>query len=276
MPDNQLAKSFTGTFTWDNVGLQVADGLISEGPDFAMGMLLNGLVAQDQNMGEMFQKFADQVMEKLSVNMKEIAATKSYEDYMQQLMIRARVQEQEYNAYLTVNEQNLLDDLEEDSFDINQIAMLLQMPAIGIFCIQKVVQIALFSEKKAANPKYQQLIDRELTDAEKHIQDMYKTGIQNIDAAFTYKHRNQYGKDGELEASWVEVYYEGKLLGIADKLGKNGEPLQKDGKTSGTYKVEKYIRFETDIINPAKAIIAKLKETGTIPVSPQTALANVN
>lgn len=276
MPDNKLTEGFTGAFTWSNVGLQLADGLITGGADFAMRMLLDGLLAQDQNMGWIFQKFIDQVMEKLSISMKEITSSKFYEYNMQELMNRGQVLEQEYRAYLTVHEQNLLDDLEEDSFDTNQKAVSLQMPAIGIFCIQKVVQIALFTERKKVNPKYQQLIDTEIANAEKHIQDMYKTGIQKIDAAFTYRNQSQYGVNGELEASWVEVYYEGALLGIAEKSGKNGKPLQNDDKTLASYKAEKYLRFETDIINPAKAIITKLKETGATPVSSQTALANVN
>lgn len=260
MSDNQSIKGFTGAFTWENVGQQIANGLISGGASFAMGMLLDGLFAKKENMGDMFQKFADQIVERLSVKMREIVDTAFFKDNMQELINRSRSLETQYRAYLLVEEQNLLDDMEEDSFEINQKAMSLQMPAIGIFCIQKVIQIAIFEEKKKFNSKYQQLIEVEINDADKYIQDMHRLAIHKIDSAFVYDHKTQYGMDGEMEASWGNVYYEGKLLGVVDKLGKHGNPLDSDGKSLGTYKFEKYQQLEKDIINPARLIINKLKE----------------
>lgn len=187
MPDKTFSGGFSGALTWKNVGTQVANGLISGGASFAMGLLLNGLFSQKEDMAGMFQKFADQIVERLSVKMKEIVAEEFFKNDMQALINRSKSLEQQYRAYLMVGELNLLNDMEEDSFEINQVATSLKLPAIGIFCVQKLVQIAVFVEKGKTNPKYGQLIDNEILSANKHVELMYEVGTRAIDAAFDTK-----------------------------------------------------------------------------------------
>lgn len=260
MTKETFLDGFTGAFTWENVGTQVANGIISGGASFAIGMLLNSLTKQDQKMDEMFQKFADQIVQRLSVKMKEIVNTAFYQENMQELLEASRALEDEYRAYLIVFEKNLLYDLEEKSFEVNQKSMSMGIPAIGVYCVQKTIQIAVFLEKAKFNDSYVKLINVEIDKAKQYLQSLHKLGIEQVDAAFRIEDKSQYGDDGELDISWVNIYYEDVEIKRVVTATRVREDYENYSQIYGFLKAEKYTQFEKEVYNPALLIINKLEE----------------
>jgi hypothetical protein len=258
MPETKDDKGFTGAFTWDNIGMQLANGILSGGAGFAMNMLLNTLTGEKTNMNDMFQRFADQIVERLSVRMKDIIGEAFYQQNFTTLKTESASMESEYRAFVITHSLNLLNHLEEISFLIDEKARQMEIPAIGIFCIEKTIQVCIFKEKIKYNVHYKQLVKEKLIEAKLHLESLRQKAIDKIMASFSYKHHTQYDQHGEVSASVIHIYYEDNLIDTVVMV-KNYEDTNQDFNARYQFlKLQKIAEFDAKVYLPAKAIIDKL------------------
>ncbi|GAB3571466.1 hypothetical protein [Hymenobacter daeguensis] len=247
--------------TWVGDGIADVINFIGEGISFAVNVLLDGLTQRGQDLNKLFQQFADQIVNRLSVKMKEIIDEAFYNDNMLELKVKTTALEQTYRQYLIVKEEHKLEYAENVSNEINALAISLGLSALGIFSIQKLIQIAIFNERAKSNPKYKETIPQLIAEAENHINGLYERAKNDIKNGFTYtSHLLSKPKDpAELQANRYKIYYDGILLNEIEL------PVEKvNGKMFENHYqsliADRQKQLKNEVFNTAFEIITTLKQ----------------
>ncbi|MCF6132219.1 hypothetical protein [Flavobacterium wongokense] len=252
-------NALNDVMTWAQIGLGLAEQIVEQGIEFAVNVLFGGLINKNQNLEELYQKFADQIVERLTANMRDIVNKAFYQNNMTLLVNNAQSMENEYRAYQKVKSTHLLDDLEEKTFAIIQSAKSMEIPAIGIYCTQVCIQIAIFRIRAQTNKRYHDLIAETMIVAENHIKGLRDKAIQKINDSFELESRTQYVK-GEIDVSWVSIYYDkvyvNSVITYSERFPDNEKDLYA---ILNKYKAEKIAQWEAPIYTPAIKIIENLK-----------------
>lgn len=246
------------SLTWVGDGIAEVVNFIGEGVNFAVDVLLGGLLQKKENLNDLFQGFADQIVDRLSAKMKEIISEAFFADNMLELKIKTTSLEQKYRDYKIVKEQAKLVDAENISYEINALATNLGLPALGIYCMQKLLQIAIFTERAKINPKYNDTILPLITEAENHINTLYEKAKTDVKNGYTYIRKN-YAKPtdpAEPQMEYYEIYFENVFIERLDFI----KGTEKFKPIFQSIVENKQKKLYADVFKTANEILVNLKK----------------
>ena len=146
-----LAEGFERAFTWSNIGQQIGSGLISGGAGFVVGSLLESLFSDGENMQDMMQNFADQIVSRLTVEFRNILDDALFADRLQRLKVSTSSLGEKYAIFQATGDMPLLDASVNHAFDAVESAVAMGAPAIGTFVVAAGLKMCLFEEKARFN-----------------------------------------------------------------------------------------------------------------------------
>lgn len=145
---------FTGVFTWANIGKQIGNGLISGAAGFVVSSLLDRLFSDGETMQDMMQRFADEVVGRLTAEFRNIITEAFFQNNLQNLKSSTAALGQKYAAYEVTHDVPLLDAALDHSFNAVEDAITLGPPALGTFVVAAGLKMALLEEKAKTNSSF--------------------------------------------------------------------------------------------------------------------------
>lgn len=152
-----LGGGFAGAFTWSNIGLQIGNGLISGSAGFVVGRLLDRLFSDGETMQEMMQRFADEIIGRLTVEMRSIINEAFFLNDLQRLKSSTAALGEKYAAFQVTGDVPLLDAALDHSFDALEDSITLGPPALGTFVVAAGLKMCLLEEKAKTNKSFHEV-----------------------------------------------------------------------------------------------------------------------
>ncbi len=171
---------------WIGEAVDVFSQFIKEGIELAADFLMNILELGKTNLTEVFERFTREIVAQLSLKMKAIIIEAFYENNY--LLLKARVSafEQQYRDYLKTKDAGQLDFLNQTAYDIIALAELMGVPALGIYCLMRFLQVAVYRQKAKTDPDYLELIAAKILQGKAHVENLLEQSYLKIDQAFSY------------------------------------------------------------------------------------------
>lgn len=154
MSTDDSNTGFSGAFTWSNIGMQVANGLISGSAGFVITGLLDHLTSNGQTMQEMMERFADELVGRLTTEFKQIIDQAFFKDNLQRLKTSAASLGQKYATFQATGDPPLLDAAVDHSFNAVEEAITMGPAALGDFVVVAGLKLCLLEEKAKLNAAF--------------------------------------------------------------------------------------------------------------------------
>jgi hypothetical protein len=258
MPSKKITESYSQPLTWENIGLQFAKTQKAKDPAIAIQIFLNTLDSNKTNLGDLFQKYVGDTIPNLSIKMREIISQITFQQNLSDLNINATVYEKEIRNFIATLNVVLIGEIEGKAILVDEKSKNLQLPAIGIYSVNKVLQISIYKCFAKINPLYKKIIKDELVKAKEYLNSLRNKGIEFINASFVLNSRTHYGSNGEIDFAYTGIFYENILLKRVVTF-KNGEETNLFPETFlAKFKTDKIAEFDKNIFKSAMAIIDKL------------------
>lgn len=175
---DDVVGGFVGALTWENVGMQVANGLISGGASFVLSGLLNSLSGGGKSMEDMMLSFIDQMVDRLRAETKKIVQQEFFTNNMRMLNASLASLQSEFGTYLRTKDEQLLDDVLSKCFDIVENSLSMGVPAIGVSTVTISIKMAIFEEKSKTNPAFKKEIVNEAVSRIKQLEALFPPLLQ--------------------------------------------------------------------------------------------------
>lgn len=249
---------------WVGVALDFVENLVESGVTFTVNVLFGYLNQNNRDLNSLLQKFADEIVERLTKNMKSIIAEAFYNDDLAELKDRIRAIEEEFRDYLITKEKKKLENVDSSLYMAIAIAERLGLPTLSYYCILRSIQCAVFIEIRKENPAYPDTIKKHLLNAVTHIDALESDAVQKIHQSFSYtSHLLSKPHDpAEKQNNRYLIYYEGVLIKTEEFPVEKPWENTFDNYYNGLIN-EKTNQFKAAVTNPARELIAQLKASVT-------------
>ncbi len=245
---------------WVGEIIDVFTQLIKDGIGLAAEFLTNILELGRTNLTELFEQFTEQIVERLSVKMKVIIEEALYKNNYLLLKTRVSSFEEQYRDYLRTKDSGQLNYLNQTAYDIIALAEVMGIPAIGIYCLMRFLQIAVFTEKAKTDDDYLELVNLKISQMESHINKLLAEAYYKIEHAFTFTaHLLAKPNDpAEPQSNRYKIYFDG------GKVDEVEFPVEKPkggifNKFYLDLKTKKKENFYKEVFEPAVDMLASLK-----------------
>lgn len=249
---DEFKSGISSALTWDNIGLQLANGAISKLGGLAVEALLGELFGQKKDIEELLENFADDIVDRLTAEIKKAISTAFYYDNMTKLKSSASSLARKFEIYSHTGDLALLDNSLNHSFDALEHARSLGIPALGSFATTANLKILILQEKAKQNVKFENSVrteaERASRDCESLLDDIYHANQQAVPWWQTHT------MDTKGEPIGMVLRFEGQEYFAHF----NDEKRQR--RITQTLVSELNERANTRVINPAKAIVTKWRE----------------
>ena len=165
---------FKSGFTWQNIGLQLANGLISGAAGWGIGMLFNELFKKENhvNLQELFQHFADDIVQRVTKNVRREIQSAMSEENMRSLNAQTIAMSENYQLYENTKEDRYIDAAEQGAIQAAAEAKTLELMALGIYQVVSGMKMSIFRERGYVQP-----LILEIDSATRHVRDLQEEAL---------------------------------------------------------------------------------------------------
>jgi hypothetical protein len=149
-----FGSGFKDAFTWSNVGKQIGNGLISGAAGFVVSSLLERLFSDGESVEDMMQRFADEIVGRLTTAMRSIVDEAFFTFSLQRVKSSTASLGGKYVAFEKTQDVPLLDAAVNHSFDAVEDAISLGPPGLGTLVVAGGLKLCLLEEKAKTNNKF--------------------------------------------------------------------------------------------------------------------------
>jgi hypothetical protein len=251
-----FGSGFVGAFTWSNVGKQIANGMISGSAGLVLTSLLEHLFSKGENMQDMLQRFADQIVERLTTELRNTINEAFFQDNLARVKSSAASLGEKFSAFEATQDVPLLDEAVNHSFDTVEDAIAIGPPAIGVFVVVVGLKLCLLEEKAKTNPSFHEVTLNEVDRASAVLDDFIGELLAANDRAVS-EFRSCKVIPGEGEFCFITV----------DGVVENHQVFDKQRDRQRIVNSLNRVTVQ-EIIAPAMAIAATWKGSSTPPLPP--------
>jgi hypothetical protein len=253
--------SFTGQFTWQNIGVQVANGILSGGASWALGSLLSAMKKKDTNLEELLQRFADNIVARVTSNVRRLIYENTWRENMRDLKVSAKSLTKKYRSYEATGDRFWLNATLEHSVEALEEAYDLGTNALGLFTT--IAGIKMLAYRKAAddnnNQGYLREIVVELPEYIAHIERL--TGIVESRFRETVGHAYNITLRDELRNRIILEGYKVYVDGNVYEFWKAGNSANMTGEEARERAfIKAFAPTKKDVIDPALKVKDKWKD----------------
>ena len=135
-------------FTWDRIGANIASGIISGAAGFVVGKLLENMFEKKQNLYNLFEKFADDIVSRVTINLQFELKAAIEKENMRELHVATNALSENYRYYNLSKDTSYLLAAEQGAISASAEAKSLGLAALGVYLVVMGIKMSIFRDKE--------------------------------------------------------------------------------------------------------------------------------
>lgn len=250
-------SGFRSGFTWQNVGFQLANGLIAGAAGWGIRRLLNELFNNENNLNvqKMFQYYADDIVNRVTKNIRHEIQSAFSKEIMRSLNAQTIMLNNYYQLYVDTAEDRYIDAAEQRAIEAAAEAQTLGLVGLGIFQVISGMKMSVFSERGFVQP-----LISEIERATMHVRELQEEALWGAEKGVTQARVvNWHGKD---YGNRVMETYRFQIDGEPHEVSLS--PPGRDSSPISDYRnkiIGERLKFVSEgIVDPSGAVVEKWEE----------------